>query len=578
MAVLTNDITDMQGNNATPSPIYNLTKRRTPLVDENGNSTVPLLPDADAARLELLRQATMSMEFAASSAGVNPDDIVVSWTVHTQSITPTLNLLRSIAQPADTIVAPTGMSTTAVGGFGLADIYIGVITVPYYSGIPSLENPAAPLTDFWKAEPGAYLPQVDQLTAFLDPTSTNITFANPFPVPTGTQTVPLLITVPNENSGFSKPDGGWPVVIYGHGLTRNRTDMLAIADAIARTGRVAVAMDQPLHGVVPDVEPHLAPFYIENTPFAPIANERTFDLDFWNAEAGAPRPDGDGLIDQSGFWSFNPSNLQATRDNLRQGEVDWSVLALSLQNISIDGDTTPDLNAFDTSLVSQSAGGFLAVTFAVLEPIISRIYLNVTGGGIVRSLNGGVFGPEFLQPFLSGLAGIEVGTPEFEQYLLFAQTLVDSGDAINWAGELASKMPAIHNQILQDDTVPNTVPGAPLAGSEALNRVIGLTSYSSTQADPDGLLGVARFLPAPHSSLFRPIEPAVTAEMQGQMASFIASFGTFVEVGNPDLLLPVAPVEPAKVEAGKFHSKPGEGISRIEPAKPARDRGVNNHD
>jgi hypothetical protein len=62
------------------------------------------------------------------------------------------------------------------------------------------------------------------------------------------------------------------------------------------------------------------------------------------------------------------------------------------------------------------------------------------------------------------------------------------------------------------------------------------------------------------------------------MASFIASFGTFVEVGNPALLLPVAPVEPAKAAAGKIHSKPGEGISRIEPAKPARDRGVNNHD
>lgn len=578
MAVVTNDITDTRGNNATPSTTYNLLKRRTPLVDENGNSTIPLLSDADAATLELLRQATMSMELSAASAGVNPADIVVSWTVHTQSIKPTLTLMRSIAEPAPTIIAPTGLNTTAVGGIGLADIYIGVITLPYYSGIPSAANPAAPLTDFWMAEPGAYIPPFDQIP-FLDPTSTKITIANPFPVPTGTQTVPLLITVPNENSGFSKPDGGWPVVIYMHGLTRNRTDMLAIADSIARTGRAVVTMDQPLHGVVPDLidPPELAAFYIENTPFGPIANERTFDADYWNNETGAPGPD--GKTDESGRSSFNLANLQATRDNVRQAEHDWSILTLSLQTMSIDGDDSPDLNPFAVSLVSHSAGGYLAIPYAAVEPIVSRMYANATGGGMMRSLNGGHFGPDFVQPFLSAFAGLEPGTPDFEQYLLVAQTLLDSGDSINWASDLAAKIPFIHNEVLQDGTVPNVVPGAPLSGSEALNRVMGLSSYSSTQVNPDGLLGVARYLqPADHESLFVPIFPAVTAEMQGQMATFIGSKGTLVEVGNPDLLLPVAPVEPAKVEAGKFHSKPGEGISRIEPAKPARDRGVNNHD
>ena len=578
MAVVTNDITDMRGNNATPSQTYNLTKQRTPLVDENGNSTIPLLPDANAVALEPLRQATMSMELSAASAGVNPADIVVSWTVHTQSITPVLKLLRSIAQPAPTIIAPTGMTTAAVGGFGLADIYIGVITLPYYSGIPSAENPVAPLTDFWKAAPGGYIPPFDQIP-FLDPTSTNITIANPFPVPTGTQTVPLIITVPNENSGFSKPAEGWPVVIYMHGLTRNRTDMLAIADSVARTGRAIVTMDQPLHGVVPDVEPHLAPFYIENTPFAPIANERTFDADYWNNETGALGPD--EVMDPSGRSSFNMANLQATRDNARQGEHDWSILTLSLQNMSFNGDDTPDFNAFDVSLVSQSAGGYLAIPFAAVEPLVSRMYINATGGGLMRSLNGGHFGPDFVQPFLSAFAGIEPGTPEFEQYLLVAQTILDSADSINWGAELAAKIPIIHNQILEDGTVPNVVPGAPLAGSEALNRVMGLASYSTTQMNPDGLSGIARFLqPADHESLFVPVYPAVTAEMQGQMATFIASGGTFVEVGNPDLLLPV-PAEPAKAAVGKIHSKPAEGISRIEPAKsakPARNRGVNNHD
>ena len=571
MAVLTNDINDTRGNDATPSQTYHLTKRRTPLVDENGNSTVPLLPDSSAQALEPLRRATMSMELSAASAGVNPDDIVLAWTVHTQSISPVLKAMRSVAAPADTTVVPSGLNTGAVGGLGLADIHIGVITVPYYSGIPSQENPIAPLTDFWKASPGAYIPPFDQIP-FLDPTSTNLTVANPFPMPTGMQTVPLLVTVPNENAPVSKPEGGWPVVLFMHGLTRNRTDMLAIADAIAATGRVAIALDLPLHGVNPDTDPQLAPFYIENTPFAPIANERHFDVDYWNAEERTLGQD--GLIDQSGLWSFNPGNLQATRDNARQGEVDFSVLALSLQNMSIDGDATPDLNAFDVSMVAQSTGGYTGVPVAAVEPILSRLYLNVTGGGIVRSLDGGFFGPNFLQPFLNTLAGLEPGTADYEQYLLVAQTLVDSADGINWGAETASKMPVIHNQVMDDNVVPNLVTGAPLAGSEALNRVMGLASYSTTQMNPDGLRGVARFVqPAEHGSLLRLTYPAVTAEMQGQMASFIASGGTAVVVNNPDLLVPApAPAAAKAAEEKKIGKARDKNKSRpgLKPADSAK--------
>ncbi|MDT8319452.1 MAG: hypothetical protein RQ826_02880 [Xanthomonadales bacterium] len=567
MAVLTNDIRDSRGNNATPSQTYHLAKRRTPWVDASGNSVYPLLPDASARAIEPLRQITQSMEFAALSAGIPLDDIVLSWTVHTQSISPTLRLLRSIAQPADTLIAPTGLSTAAVGGAGRADIYIGVITLPYYLGIPGPENPIAFLTDWWKAEPGGYIPPFNQFG--LDPTSTNLTVANPFPVLTGTQTVPLLITVPNANSGLSKPDSGWPVVIYQHGLTRNRTDMLAIADTLASTGRVVISMDQPLHGVVPDVEPQLAPFYIENTPFAPLANERTFDADLVDNTTFAPGPD--GLVDGSGTHSFNLANLQVLRDNIRQAEADLSILALSIQNMSLDGDATPDLDPFDVAAVSNSAGSFVMNVTTAIEPIISRMYLNAAGGGIIRTIDGGAFGPSRLHPLLAQV-GLFPGTPEYEQFLILVQTLLDPADAINWAAETAEKIPVIHNQVQGDGTVPNAIPGAPLAGSEPLNRIMGLSGYSTTQVNPDGLRGVARFVqPADHESLFVPVFPQVTAEMQRQMATFIASGGTFVEVGNPQLLVPVVEVEQSEKVVSKTVGKAPVGKSRLQPVKRARD-------
>lgn len=568
MAVLTNDITDVDGNNATPSQTYYLSKRRTPWIDANFNSVNTLLDNATAQRLEGLRQLTLSMEFAAASAGVNPDDIVLAWTVQTQSITPTLKLLRSIAAPAPVTAAPTGLTTAAIGAFGLADIVIGVITLPYYLTAPSAENPFAPLTEFWRAAPGAYVPPFDQFG--LDPTSTNLTVANPFPVPTGMQTVPFIMTVPNANSGQSKPDGGWPVVIYQHGITRNRTDMLAVADSMALGGLAVIAIDQPLHGVVPAVAPELAPFYIENTPFAPIANERTFDADYWNNATGALGPD--GIPDSSGTSSFNLGNLRVARDNLRQATADLSVLAVTLQNISVDGDATPDLNAFNVGALIHSLGTTVGVPFLAIEPIVSRGYLNAATGALIRTGVAGDFG----ERVNAGLAaeGIFPGTADYELFLTAAQTVVDAGDGINWGLEAALKMPIIHNQVQGDTTVPNSVLGAPTAGSEAMNLTMGLEAYSSTQVNPDGLRGVARFQYGQHSSLFIPIFPEITAEMQGQAATFLASGGTFVNVGDSSLLVPVVegsvnsaaqPQSDRRAKKKKRGPSPGSRLDAVQP-------------
>lgn len=564
MAVLTNDINDAAGNDATPSQTYFLTKRRTPWVDANGRSTYPLLPDAQAQALEPLRQVTQSMELNAAAYGINPDNVVLAWTVQTQSVTPTLKLLRSITEPAPVLAAPTGLTTAAIGGPGLADIVIGVITLPYYLGVPSAQNPAAPLTDNWSAAPGAYVPPYDQLG--LDPTSTNLTFANPFPVLTSMQTVPFILAVPNANSGFTKPAGGWPVVIYAHGVTRNRTDVLAMADAIASAGYAVIAMDHPLHGVVPEVEPQLAPFYIENTPFGAIANERTLNTDFFNNTTGALQSD--GVPDSSGSSYFNLLNFRAIRDNLRQSQIDLSVLAMSLQNISVDGDQTPDLNPFNVGFVGHSYGAFIALPFLAVEPIVTRGYLNAGGLLLARTAEAGDFGVRIRA--LLAAAGIFPGTPQFEQFLLVVQTVIGSADPASWAVEASSRLPLIHNQIQGDTTVPNTVAGSPLGGNEGLNRMLGLAAYSGSQANPDGLKGVARFITGEHGSLIRPSTfPPVTAEMQGQMVSFIASGGTFVNVANPSLLAPVAQpqAEPVEIAAQEDTGSDGSDID-VQPIAP----------
>lgn len=539
MAVMTNDIKDTQGNDSTPDTTYYLSKREDPWVDEDGHSTYSLVPDEDAQSLESLRQMTLGQETAAASVGIDPADIILSWTAQTESITPVLKNLRSIARSAPTTVGPTGMDTSAVGGFGLADIYAGIITIPYYLGVPTEENPIAPLTDFWTAAPGAYVAPFDALG--LDPTSTNITVANPFPVITSMQTVPLLMTVPNETSGHTRPAAGWPVLIYGHGLGGNRSHVLTIADAAAKAGYAAIAIDAPLHGISPD-DPALAMLHVENTPFAEIANERTFDVDYINNGTGEPGSDGNA--DPSGTHMINLSSTLTSRDNARQGNADLSILAVSIPLISYDGDALPDLDGSTISYASISMGSILGTPFMAVEPTVNNAFLSVPMGGLARGLEASpTFGPA-IRAGLEAAAGLVPGTPEYELFFIVFQTVFDAADPINWSAEATRYNNIVLHEVIGDTVLPNHVPTAPLSGTEPMIRAMGLTSYSSTQSNAAGLDLAGRFVPpAHHGSFATPVgAPEATAEMQKQMASFIATRGTTVVVENASTMVPAMQV------------------------------------
>jgi len=162
-------------------------------------------------------------------------------------------------------------------------------------------------------------------------------------------------------------------------------------------------------------------------------------------------------------------------------------------------------------------------------------------GGLARGL---VASPTFGPRIKAGLAaaGILPGSASYEAFLTVFQTTADSADPINWSIEASTFNDIMLHEVIGDTVVPNSVLGAPLSGTEPMIQVMGLTSYSTTQVNPDGLTIAGRFVPpASHGSLLSPAtSPAATAEMQGEMASFIASLGTFVQVNNQSALKPVA--------------------------------------
>ena len=326
-------------------------------------------------------------------------------------------------------------------------------------------------------------------------------------------------------------------------------DLLAAADGFAAAGYVAVALDFPMHGVSPDATPEFAPFWIENTPFAPVANERTFDVDYIDNLTGAPGPD--GLIDPTGANAISAalSNMLVGRDTIRQGETDLGVLAMSIASMDFDGDNSPDTDGSNIAYAGHSWGGIHGIVFTAMEPLVTRSFLNVPGGMIARFAEAS---PNLSQPINAGLAskGVFPGTPEYETFFLVWQTLFDSADPINWAADASANTPILLLEVIDDQTIPNYSPTSPLAGTEPLIKMMGLQAYSSTQQSAEGLRSTGRFLkPAAHFSWLSPSvgSPAAFLEMQTQAVSFIASFGGAVIVNDSSTMVPVMQAQSASV-------------------------------
>ena len=498
MMIVTNGLAGANGLPASPSVTFQLVA-----------GAVELTGDVLGA-LEPLRIAVNAMLDAAEGQGVDRASVVQAWTTKTQSITPVMQEVANASLSGGAItIAPTGLTTNNINEAlpGIADVFIGTLDIPYYRTPPANPNDVVGISSFWRGQGGSFL------TRF-----------NTIPVATSVQTIPVLMTVPNASSGQPIPAAGWPVAIFVHGITNDRTNALAFADSMAQAGFAVVAIDQAMHGITDATSPLAA----ANSPF-PTDVERTFDIDLVNNETGAPGPD--GVVDGSGTHFNSPAQLLASRDNLRQSAADLLVLSASLGNI-----TAVPVDVSRKAVIGHSLGGTTATTFAAFDNTLSSVSLGMPAAGLVRVL---VESPTFSPPLLAGLSavGLEQGTPEFSQFIVAAQTAIDSGDPINFGARAASMHP-IHmievigdgESVPPDNVVPNTVPGAPLAGTEALAGVMGLLPAVTAQTDGSGLV---QFIAGDHASYLSPATSLdATIEMQSQVATFAATSGTLIPFTN----------------------------------------------
>ncbi|WP_018981682.1 VolA/Pla-1 family phospholipase [Salinimonas chungwhensis] len=497
--------------------------------------------------------------------------------------------LNDFAQPL------AGNLLEEVGALCAAKHYAGNITLPYYLGVPTAENPMAPVNEFWHAacdsgivlaavsdetkaaaEPGPNHTVCQQIGLAdlrvngekLDP-ARNITRFNPLPAATSAQTLDVQVTVPDPAAagalGFdiSQPESGWPVVMLYHGITSKKEDMLAITGTLSLAGIATVAIDQPLHG------------------------SRGFDVDM----------DGNDDINATSITPvhyMNLGSLPTARDNIRQSIADLLGLRLGMNALS-DNTSAQDvkLNIGDVSVMGVSLGAITGGNFAAianqsmgdeLAALDGAYAINVAslespGGGLAQFLiESPSFGPLIKgilltesSPEFRGLLEQLYGTTDVEreeltaavaqfegaltpeqaagvqstlsQFAFAAQTVLDSADPNNYAQTLGENTPVHMMTVVGDGSEENkpdqVIPvntSLPLSGQNPLARIIGLEQVSSTSTG-EPVSGQVRFTEGAHASSLSPdASAAATEEMQREVATYIATDGTVIQITNEDVV------------------------------------------
>jgi len=536
LVILTNGISDASGTPAVPDTDYALIKAAL----ASGGAKCPSITNPTLNGICQLTGAHLQI---AAALGINPADIVLTFSFTTESTADTLELLSATTKPTSIKVNPTPLTTHNVNPAspGFANIYVGVLSIPYYL------SKAAPLTGYWHAPPFP-----------LDPASTSVTRYNPLPVPTQVLQIPVLVTVPNASSGHAAPPaGGWPLVIYQHGLGSYREEMFGVADAFAASGFVVAAIDAPLHGITNTADPFYAtaanPLYTGLGLPAQGSIERTFDLALMHPPA----------IDPSGSYFINFQSPLTTRDNFREAPVDLITFERTLPSLNLGAAGT--INGAAIHYVGHSGGAFWGTLFLASVPsgeVLTGTLAN-GGGGISQLV--GMYSAYFAPIVNASLAaaGIPQGSTLYYQWFRDTQNVVDSGDPVNYIA-LATALHPVHlMQVIgmtpppanctpntplgcPDQIVPNISTQAlitasaygPAAAAGALTRIPAPAAPGPIAPNASGYRAYVNFVNGDHDSIFDNLVPSVTAEMQGEAVSFAASNGEDIVISVPSVIEP----------------------------------------
>ncbi len=328
-----------------------------------------------------------------ASSGYTP------WTVPAGSITNITPDTYWSAVLKTTTTAPASVGAVYTGTIASADLSMDPVVVAAntssmdLTGVTGADNPAAGVLQPFRTGSSK------QLSGFY--------YAN--------RTVPFVYITPKGTA----PAGGWPLVIFQHGITGQKEQVIAVAQTLTQSGFAVAAIDLPLHGQLA-ISGHTTgavwgqDFMALGAPLATRSNiqQAAFNLDRLQLTVKAG-----GF---AGLGADAPSMATTPK-----------FVGISLGSIVgayyLAGNTTLSTTGYpytQTSLNSDMKG-----------------LLSVPGGRLAYLLQDS---PAFSPSINAGLAavGIKQGTPTYNQFFQVTQSVVDPVDPATITTPLASGLPS----------------------------------------------------------------------------------------------------------------------------------------
>lgn len=263
-----------------------------------------------------------------------------------------------------------------------------------------------------------------------------------------TNDLDFYMTIPKGE----RPAGGYPITVYGHGLTLNGTNAIGAASALGPDAGMVIGISALEHG------------------------RRGNYLEFFNFE-----------------------DPFATREHFRQTVADMLQLVRMIRNTSV-----PPFDQVDKNRIRYyglSLGGIMGSIFMGHDPDVKVGMLSVPGGGLAGIVRSELIGL-LLQPLLAQATGIAQNDPYFpillHNFVNTAQWLIDAGDPINVAPFVIDpdrRLPGVPPKLIlihegvRDTVVPNIT-------TDNLARAMGLPDVKASRGcmSATGCSGIWRYV------------------------------------------------------------------------------------
>ena len=390
-------------------------------------------------------------------------DILLAWAFDTETIGTPLDPEQegSAAQVASAAALPLVLPPPLAGDGG--PLSVEAFFASAIPGVPCSQLGCDAIAAVYAASPVSAAPSFTS-SSFLqgDDCTQPATLASSFDDPAQPSKVcerqlPLLIVLPRMAS-----PAGFPTVIFSHGLTRSKEDLLAISGALARGGIASVAVDAVDHGL--------------------RAVRTSTDAALGCDGAGPARPCTSQFGPTCAPQCFAPilsPDLPRTRDHLRQTVLDQLALEAVLRSCTAAGACGAlQVDGQRIAYLGQSLGSLLGGVTVAQSSAIHSAELNVGGADWVQVLVDSDT-PGIRCPLVDGLitAGVLSGEtwnggtnpnatclgeswktdPGFLQFATAARWLLDPVDPVNYADRYqAEGKSVLLAEVVGDAVVPNS--------------------------------------------------------------------------------------------------------------------------